>query len=312
MTNDILGLHHVSTISGAPARNVAFYTRLLGLRLVKKTVNFDAPRAYHLYYGDRIGRPGTLITFFPHAAIRPGVRGTGEVDVTHFAVPSGSLAYWKDRLNAAHVGANHETIGGRDALTFRDADNTRLSLIETAGVHEVDRPTSDVPPEHAIIGLAAVTTVVKALDPTAVFVTETLGFKAVGQDGNRAWFVPSSGDGSPSLEVVIEPTANRAQLGLGSVHHVAWRVKDAAAQLRVRDAMAGKVAGLTDVRDRNYFQSIYFREPGGVIFEIATDGPGFAVDEDEASLGTALKLPAQFEPQRSQIEAVLPPLENES
>ena len=310
MTTDIHGIHHVTALCGPPARNLWFYTNVLGLRLVKKTVNFDDPHSYHFYFGDRTGRPGTLITFFPHPAFRPGSPGAREVAVTHFAVPAGALAYWSDRLHRTGLSLERESAAGRERLAFRDPDGTRLTVGEADVRGDgFEAPGASVPPDRAIAGLAGVTTVVNELAPTADFLTATLGFRPIGREANRACFEPGAGSSGQRIEVVEDPAAPRPVLGVGSVHHVAWRVADDAARERVRAAVEGKVTGLTPTRDRSYFRSIYFREPGGVIFEVATDVPGFLVDEDEASLGTRLKLPPQFEPRRTEIEAALPPLE---
>ena len=310
MIPDIHGIHHVTALCGPAARNLWFYTHVLGLRLVKKTVNFDDPHSYHFYFGDRTGRPGTLITFFPHPGFRPGVPGAREVAVTHFAVPAGAAGYWSDRLNRAGLFLTRESAAGRERLAFRDPDGTRLTVGESdVAAQGFEAPESSVPPERAITALAGVTTVVNELAPTAAFLTGTLGFQNVGAEGNRAWFEPGAGASGQRIEVVEDPAAPRPVLGVGSVHHVAWRVADDAARERVRSAVDGKVAGLTPTRDRQYFRSIYFREPGGVIFEVATDVPGFLIDEDEPLLGTALKLPPQFESRRTEIEAALPPLE---
>jgi glyoxalase family protein len=312
MARDILGIHHVTALCGSPTVNLRFYTDVLGLRLVKKTVNFDNPKAYHFYFGDRIGRPGTLITFFPHPAFRIGMPGAGEVRRTDFAVPAGALGYWSDRLGRLGVSVMREAyFGGREALAFTDPDRTGLALVEedlTALGSEM-APGSDVPVQRAITGIASVAIVVNALQPTAEFLTEWMGFKNLGGGGRGEWFGVSELLPAQRIEVIEDRDAPRPVLGTGSVHHVAWRVADAAAQARVRAQIDFKVTGLTPVRDRNYFQSIYFREPGSVIFEIATDSPGFLIDEDEAKLGTALKLPSQFEPHRSEIEAALPSLE---
>ncbi|HEX8916657.1 MAG TPA: ring-cleaving dioxygenase [Humisphaera sp.] len=313
MTSDITGLHHMSALAGTAAGNLRFYTRTLGLRLVKRTVNFDAPGSWHLYYGDRTGRPGSLVTFFPHPGYRAGVPGAGEVAITHLAAGPGSLAFWQDRLAAAGVEVARQSAGGKDRLRFRDPDGTRLTLAEADAAATDPAPAADVPAEKAILGLSAVTIVVSQLDPTAAFLTDTLGFKPLGQAGNRAWFEPTgvplvNAVGRQSIEVVADANAPRPVLGVGSVHHVAWRVPDDAAQARVRALVEGKVTGLTETKDRSYFRSIYFREPGGTIFEVATDGPGFPVDEPVESLGTTLKLPPQFEPRRHEIEAILPPL----
>ena len=309
MSNDITGIHHVTALCGAPIPNLRFYTGVLGLRLVKRTVNFDNPDAYHFYFGDRTGRPGTLITFFPHGGWRAGEPGTREVARTDFAVPAGSLDYWSERLAAAGVAVTRQTVVGREGLRFRDPDGMDLAMTAADDVAVgAEPPTSDVPAERAIRGIASVATLISQLEPTAAFLTGTLGFRHLHSVGSRSWFEPGAGDRGQRIEVVADPSSAPAVLGVGSVHHVAWRVADGAAQARVRASVEGKVTGMTDLRDRNYFRSIYFREPGGVIYEVATEGPGFLVDEDEATLGTALKLPEQFEPRRAQIEAALPPL----
>ena len=307
MVNEISGIHHVTALCGPPARNVWFYTQVLGLRLVKRTVNFDDPKSWHFYYGDRTGRPGTLITFFPHPGFRPAVRGAREVSATHFAVPAGALGYWSDRLHRAGLDLSGETAGGAERLAFRDPDGTRLSVTETERPVEASHAAaSAVPAERAISGIAAVSVMVQHLGATGTFLTDTLGFAFV--EGNFTRVLYESPGGS-RIEVVADEVAPPAVLGAGSVHHVAWRVENDAARERVRAAVEGKATALTPTRDRGYFRSIYFREPGGVIFEVATDGPGFLVDEDEATLGTALKLPPQFEARRAEIEAALPPLE---
>ena len=309
MTSEILGIHHVTALSGPPARNLWFYTHVLGLRLVKKTVNFDDPGSYHFYFGDRTGRPGTLITFFPHPGFRAGSPGAREVAVTHFAVPADALGYWHDRLHRQGLSLTRETAAGRESLAFRDPDGTRLTIVGSESTPAgAEAPESPVPAERAVRGIAGVTVVVNRLAPTAAFLTDTLGF-AHADAGGRQWFEPAGGAAGQFIDVFEDPEARAPVLGVGSVHHVAWRVADDAARDRVRAAVDGKVTALTPVRDRTYFRSIYFREPGGVIFEIATDGPGFAIDEDQAALGTALKLPPQFEARRDEIEAALPPLE---
>ena len=307
--NEITGIHHVTALCGPPARNVWFYTQVLGLRLVKRTVNFDDPTSWHFYYGDRTGRPGTLITFFPHPGFRAAVRGAREVAATHLAIPEGALGYWSDRLQRAGLDLSGESLGNAERLSFRDPDGTRLSVTEMetrTDSDAPDAPESQVPAERAIQGIAAVTTVVNRLEDTAAFLTDTLGFRYLASAGRQAvWVAGARG----AIEVVEEPSAPSPVLGVGSVHHVAWRAADDAARERVRAAVEGKVTALTPTRDRGYFRSIYFREPGGVIFEVATDGPGFLIDEDEATLGTALKLPPQFEPRRAEIEAALPALD---
>jgi glyoxalase family protein len=314
MATDILGIHHVTALCGAPLPNLRFYRDVLGLRLVKQTVNFDNPKSYHFYFGDRTGRPGTLITFFPHPVFRAGERGAREVGRTDFAVPAGSLGYWSERLKRSGLWVTPEAaFGGRERLSFADHDGTLLSVVEEdlSAVNAEPPAASDVPVGHAVAGVASVAAVVNDLGPTAEFLTGTLGFTNLGSGGPRTWFGVSPGVPGQRLEVIEDPGVPPAVLGTGSVHHVAWRVADASAEARVRSLVDGKVTGLTAVRDRHYFESIYFREPGGVLFEVATDVPGFLVDEDEATLGTALKLPARFEPRRAEIEGALPTLEEE-
>jgi glyoxalase family protein len=312
MTSEILGIHHVTALCGAPGPNLRFYREVLGLRLVKKTVNFDNPKAYHFYFGNRIGRPGTLITFFPHPAFREGRPGAGEVRRTDFAVPQGALGYWVERLGT--FGVTAERVWGledSEMLAFEDPDGTRLSVVEEdlspLGSEAV--PGSQVPVENAITGIASVGVVVNELDPTMKFLVDAMRFSHVGGEGRSRWFGVSSLGLAQRIEVIEDPDAPRPVLGTGSVHHVAWRVAGAEEQAAVRARVEAKVLGLTPVKDRNYFQSIYFREPGSVIFEIATDSPGFLIDEEEARLGEALKLPGEFEPYRKEIEAALPSLE---
>lgn len=311
MSHDILGIHHVTALCGGPRPNLEFYQRTLGLRLVKRTVNFDNPHGWHFYFGDRIGRPGTLITFFPHPLWRKGVAGTREVSRTDFGVPQGTLGEWSNRLRRAGVSPTRAVgFGGRDRLEFNDPDGTRLSLVEgeLKVIGAVAAPDSDVPTEQAITGVASVAITVADLDRSAEFLTGAFGFAALERDGGHGWFAAGDHVAGQRIEVVEDTAAAPAVLGAGSVHHVAWRVADAVAQTRVRSVIENQAIGLTPLRDRNYFQSIYFREPGGVIFEVATDGPGFLIDEDETTLGTALRLPAEFEPRRAEIEAALPSL----
>ncbi|MGW0522944.1 ring-cleaving dioxygenase [Crossiella sp. NPDC003009] len=305
------GLHHVTAIGGDPQRNVEFYLRALGLRLVKTTVNFDDPGTYHLYYGDGSGRPGSLITFFPWKDAPLGKHGTGQATTTSFSVPESSLGWWRQHL--AEAGAPVSEIKGRDgeeALLFRDPDGLELSLV--AHPQEDPRDPWDhglVPPEHAIRGLHSVTLSVTAEQATAGTLTEDLGLRFVGQEGNRLRF--EAGDGGPGslVDVLVRPGDERGLVAVGTVHHVAWRVPDEATQVSWRDELLDRGVRVTEILDRQYFRSIYFREPGGTLLEVATDGPGFAADEPLLELGRALKLPPWLEPSREQIQRALPKLE---
>ncbi|SDH73706.1 glyoxalase family protein [Bradyrhizobium sp. Rc2d] len=306
------GLHHVTAIAGDPIRNFGFYTRDLGLRFVKKTVNFDDPGTYHFYYGDETGRPGTILTFFPWAGVSAGRRGVGETHQTAFRVPQRSLGYWTQRFT--EKGIRYEALEkrfGESVLPFTDPDAMALALVGIPGAeNEPGWSNGDVPAEHAIRGFHGVTLLLDSAAKTAAVLTDVLGFKETGREGSVIRFkAPGHAEGS----VVDIYEANgflRGHQGGGSVHHIAFRAADDAEQGKMAERLVNN-HGLhpTEQRDRNYFRSIYFREPGGVLFEIATDIPGFAVDEPVATLGRDLKLPSFLEQHRKQIEGVLPNLE---
>ncbi|MES1149823.1 MAG: ring-cleaving dioxygenase [Bradyrhizobium guangdongense] len=306
------GLHHVTAIAGDPIRNFGFYTRDLGLRFVKKTVNFDDPATYHFYYGDETGRPGTILTFFPWAGVQQGRRGVGETHQTAFRVPQRSLGHWTQRF--IEKGIAYEALEkrfGESVLPFTDPDGMALALVGVAGAeNEPGWSNGDVPAEHAIRGFHGVTLLLDSAAKTAAILTDVLGFQEIAREGNVIRF-KAPGDVQGSVVDIYEAKGFlRGHQGGGSVHHIAFRAADDAEQ----GAMAQKLVdkhGLrpTEQRDRNYFRSIYFREPGGVLFEIATDIPGFAVDEPVATLGRDLKLPGFLEPHRKQIEGILPSLE---
>ena len=304
-----MGIHHVTAISGAPERNLDFYSRVLGLRLVKKTVNFDDPGTYHLYYGDAQGTPGTILTFFPWAHAAQGRLGSGETQETAFRVPAASLGFWAHRF--IEKGVTHGALEkrfGETVLPFSDGDGMHFALVGVAGAENEAGWSNGIPAEHAIRGFHGVTLLLGKAAPTSRVLTDVLGFRAAGEDGALTRYVTDDALGGHVMlrEVGEFP---RGKLGRGSVHHVAFRAADDAAQA----AMAGKAVALglhvTEQKDRNYFRSVYFREPGGVLFEIATDDPGFAVDEPVESLGHELKLPRFLEPRRAELEARLPPLE---
>jgi glyoxalase family protein len=302
------GIHHVTAISGPARRNLEFYTRTLGLRLVKKTVNFDDPGTYHFYYGDAVGQPGTILTFFPWEHAAPGRVGVGEAQETAVRVPEGSIGYWAQRF--VEKGVAHDSPQkrfGETVLPFRDPDGLRLALVAVPGI-EVEPAWSDrtLPAEHAIRGFHGVTLLLREAAATGAILTDVFGFSEVGTDGATVRF---KSDGAIGGIVDIRAAGDflRGRQGAGSVHHIAFRAADDAAQFAMMQKLADHHGiRTTEQKDRNYFRSIYFRGPGGVLFEIATDVPGFAVDEPADSLGHALKLPRFLEPRRDQIEAVLP------
>jgi glyoxalase family protein len=306
-----LGIHHVTAISGPARRNLAFYSEVLGLRLVKKTVNFDDPGTYHLYFGDEAGTPGTILTFFPWENAGAGRLGIGQTQETVFRVPAESLGWWTHRF--LEKGVTHEAIErrfGRSVLPFRDPDGMRLALAGVTGAEaEPAWAGGNVPADAAIRGFDGVSLLVEKGEATAAILTDVFGFEAVGTEGTTTRYVAPGVTMGGIIDIRVAGGFLRGREGVGSVHHIAFRAADDAAQeamvRRLREVHGQRV---TEQRDRNYFRSVYFREPGGILFEIATDVPGFAVDEPMATLGAALKLPAGLEPMRARIEAVLPAL----
>jgi len=310
MTPTSRGIHHVTAIARDPQANVDFYAGVLGLRLVKRTVNFDDPGTYHLYYGDETGRPGTILTFFPWPMARRGTRGTGQATVTAFSVPEGSLGFWRERL-AAH-GVAHDEPARRfaeEVLTLLDPDGLKLELVAHAGAGEAEPwDGGPVPAEHAIRGFHGVTLAQQGYEATAELLTGPMEFEHAGEAGNRFRFMAAGEGPGRVVDVLCSPDLPPGRVAAGTVHHVAFRAADDADQLARREALAGRGLNVTPVLDRQYFHSIYFREPGGVLFEIATDPPGFTLDEPPEELGSALRLPPWLEPHRTRIEATLPPL----
>jgi glyoxalase family protein len=304
------GLHHVTAIATDPQRNVDFYTRTLGLRLVKQTVNFDAPETYHLYYGDQHGSPSSLITFFPWPGLSAGRQGAGMTTATAFSVPGSSLGWWYERLKDLAVDVDPPRSRADDeVLSFRDADGIVIDLVASDGDHRSGWDgVSEIPAEHAIRGLHAITMSETQIDPSAEMLTDLLGMSVTGEDGDRARF--GMGDaGTGALVDVIGGVRDRGQQAGGTVHHVAFRAPDLETMTVWHDEIAARGVTVTQILDRQYFKSIYFREPGGVLFEIATDAPGFDVDEPLLELGRSLKLPPWLEPDRDQIAASLPVLD---
>jgi glyoxalase family protein len=304
------GIHHVTAICGDPQENLDFYTGALGLRLVKRSVNQDAPDTYHLFYADREGHPGSDLTFFPWPQMPPGVRGVGLAVEVALAVPAGSLGFWAERLAAGGVAdAAPARRFGESVLRFRDPHGLALALAETAEPREfapwLEGP---VPERHQIRGLHGVRLWERDLAATARFLGDALGFAPLGTEDGWHRFGAAGGGSGQWVEVRELPAERPGAWGVGAVHHVAYRVADDAEQLEVRRQVLHARAAATPVIDRFWFRSVYFREPGGVLFEIATDGPGFTADEDLARLGERLILPPWLEPDRAEIERVLPPL----
>ena len=309
--NTITGIHHITCIAGDAQENVAFYTGVLGMRLVKKSVNQDVPDTYHLFYADGEAHPGADLTFFPWPKLPPVQKGVGLAVEVSLAIPKGSLDYWADRLAlSAVVAGEREVRHGERTLRLMDPHGLELALVETADAREFAPWTrSPVPAEHQIRGLHSVRLWERDLAHTAGFLVETLGFKLVGeQDGWHRYAIGDGGSGR-HLDIRAMPKEARGSWGTGGVHHVAWRVPDDATELEVRSRLAAAQRRPTEVIDRFWFKSVYFLEPGGVLFEIATDGPGFTVDEDLATLGERLVLPPWLEPHRREIEESLPPIE---
>jgi len=306
----ILGIHHITTLASDPQQNVDFYTGFVGLRLVKQTVNFDAPDVYHLYYGDEIGRPGTILTFFPFRDAARGKRGAGETSSVAFSIPGGSLDFWIERLARKGISfLGPETRFDQKVISFEDPDGMVVELLEDASVDTAAGwPEGPVDAPFAIRRFHGVTLTHRAVGPTSAFLTEGMGFTEGGTEGRRHRFVAGSGAGRGLVDIIEDPAAPAARQSAGSVHHIAWRVKNDAEQLEWRQELRKKGAAPTQVLDRRYFHSIYFHEPGGVLFEIATDPPGFSVDETVDALGSRLQLPPWLEPDRPAIERHLPPL----
>lgn len=312
MVHPILGLHHVTATVDDAQADLDFCLNVLGMRLVKKTVNFDNHSVYHFYYGTERGAPGTIWTTFPYKdkGVRVGAKGAGQVVATSFSVPASSLSFWQSRLRDQGV-ATREAAGrfGEDALQFADPSGLWFELVGTGRDSRTPWTGNGIAADHAIRGLHSVTMTVRALGATRDVMTELLGYKVADEAENRTRF--SAGGDAPghSIDVVVDPDADQAINGLGTVHHVAMAISNDDEQLRLREELVRYTLRVTEVRDRCYFNSIYFREPGGVLFEVATVSPGFTVDEDVKTLGRDLKLPPWEEPHRNVIEATLPPVE---
>ena len=308
MKTPIPGLHHVTAIASDPQQNLDFYTQVLGLRFVKKTINFDDPGTYHFYFGDDSGSPGTILTFFPWPHAKRGLAGVGEVTKTAFSVPLASIDYWELRLQ--NEGVLVERTGKRfdeEVLTFADPDGMKIEIVgHTDAAQSNASRYASVPAEHAIRGFFGVTLYERDAEKTAALLN-VMGFRKIAEEGNRQRFAAEGSALGNHIDLVIDPKASHGRFGAGSVHHIAFRATDDAAQLAWREEIA-KHVDVTAVLDRTYFHSIYFREPGGVLFELATDPPGFALDEPIESLGEELRVPAWYESSREVIEQRLIPI----
>lgn len=309
MKTNVTGLHHITAMASDARRNVDFYTRVLGLRFVKKSVNQDDPGTYHLYYGDYPASPGTILTFFPWANLQRGRPGTGQAYATAFSVPRGSLVFWNKRLADLDLGhLPTETRFGRDALALLDPDGLRLELVEADDDSRPATPSTQIPAEFAIRGFHSSTLALSSAKATEDLLTTTMGYRLLGTEGNRRRFEAGTGGPGTFVDILVDPKLPRGLNGAGTIHHVAFRVPDDATQIAAHDAIAERGLHISPVIDRAYFKSIYYREPAGVLFEIATDGPGFTIDEPVEHLGEKLSLPPRLEPHREAIEAALPSL----
>jgi len=301
------GIHHVTAIARDPQQNVDFYTKVFGLRLVKQTVNFDAPHIWHLYYGDEHGSPASILTFFPWPGVSKGRQGSGLTTATSFSVPEASLGFWSKHLAGLKIDWSWgKDSSGHDLIEVRDYDGMRLQLVGTVGdARSGWDGVADIPAEHAVRGLHSVELSETQIDPTAGMLQNLLGMNLSSESSGKANFQMATGESGAKVEV-LGGVADRGRQAGGTVHHVAFRAPDLPTMELWQQELLGRGVGVTEIMDRQYFKSIYFREPGGVLFEIATDDPGFDIDEPLLELGKKLKLPPWLEPSREQIQQSLP------
>lgn len=306
MSKRTMGIHHITAIVGHPQQNVDFYAGVLGLRLVKKTVNFDDPGTYHLYFGDQGGKPGTIITFFPWAGAYQGTIGDGQVGVTSYAVPTGALDFWEARLEKFDIPYTKITRFGETYLEFDDPHGLHLEIVEREEGEINNWTFGEITPEVAIKGFGGATLFSAKPDQTAETLENIMGLEKVAEEGDFVRY-RSSADIGNIIDLKVVSTG-RGRMGVGTVHHIAWRASDDKDQLEWQKYVAQNGYGVTPVQDRNYFNAIYFREHGEILFEIATDPPGFAHDESHETMGQQLMLPAQYEQYREQLERSLIPI----
>lgn len=306
MTKRTMGIHHITAIVGHPQENVDFYAGVLGLRLVKKTVNFDDPETYHLYFGNGGGEPGTIITFFPWDNAQQGKIGSGQVGVTSYVVPMGALPFWEKRLMKFDINFKKTERFGEKYIQFVDPHGLLLEIVEREEGAENQWSTSEIIPSVAIKGFGGATLLSSNPEKTAELLEKVMGLDLVGREGDFLRF-RAIGDIGNVIDVQLTDV-EKGQMGVGTVHHIAWRAKDNQDQLEWKQHVGLHGYGVTPVRDRNYFNAIYFREQGGILFEIATDPPGFAHDESFETMGENLMLPAQYEQYRHLLENSLLPI----
>lgn len=311
MENKILGLHHITAIAGDAQRNYDFYTKTLGFRMVKRTVNFDDPQTYHFYFADKVGSPGTILTFFPWPGVKPGKNGAGMATDIGYSVPKGSLQFWIKRFENLKISQDplSERFGEKQ-LGFRDPDGLWLNLIETN--HHDDRTgweTTEIKAEAAIKGFHSVTLTLNKIEATAEILSDVFGYKFAEQDGNIHRYKTDAVNNAAIVDLLESPGASRGINAGGTNHHIAFRVQDEDVLMSYREKIFARGLYITEKINRDYFFSLYFREPGGVLFEIATDNPGFAIDETVDQLGSGLKLPQRYEGIREKIEKTLPALQ---
>ncbi|MCO4096068.1 ring-cleaving dioxygenase [Macrococcoides canis] len=303
----IKGIHHVTAIVGHPQENVDFYEGVLGLRLVKKTVNFDDPGTYHLYFGTEGGIPGSIITFFPWAGAQQGQIGDGQVGITGYAIPVGAYDFWKNRLTRLNISFNEEERFGEKYITFEDTHGLKIELVEREKGEANPFTNDDITPEVAIKGFAGAVLYSSNVAETEKVLVDEFGLTKVDEDDTYFRY-EAEGDIGNVIDIKKVSSGKRGTMGVGTVHHIAWRTKDDEEQLAWRKQLNEHGYFVTDVKDRNYFNAIYFREPGEILFEIATDPPGFAHDESYETMGEGLMLPSQYEQYRAQLEERLIPI----
>ena len=310
MEDKVLGIHHITAIAGYAKRNYDFYTKVLGLRFIKKTVNFDDPNTYHFYFGDEIGSPGTILTFFPWEGVPRGKQGSGMPTEIGYTIPNGSLHFWHNRFTEYLVKITGSgTRFGEDYIEFEDPDGLPLALI-VPSAEDKRKPweTEEVNATVATRGFHSITLTLRSVKETAEILTDVFDYKFVGQEGNRHRYKTDHVVHASNVDLIEAPNEMRTGNAGGTIHHVAFRVKDEKVLMVFREKVLAMGLNITQKIDRNYFFSLYFREPGGVLFELATDNPGFSIDEPVSEFGKNLKLPTQYESRRKQIEAVLPSL----
>lgn len=309
MENKILGIHHITAIAGNAKRNYDFYTKVLGLRMVKKTVNFDDPGTYHFYFADEVGTPGSVLTFFPWNRVKKGFHGAGMATDIGYSVPENSLSFWRERFQKLNVPVvSTQTRFGKKSLSFEDPDGLVVTFIENEKDNRKPWTTNEVPESAATRGFHSITLSLRSKEKTAKILTDVFGYSYEGGEGNRHRYVTDAIEGASVVDIVEDSSLPAGVNAGGTIHHVAFRVKDDNILMQYREKVESAGFNITPKIDRNYFFSLYFREPGGVLFEIASDNPGFAVDEAIEELGKNLKLPAQYESHREDIEKLLPSL----